>query len=214
MAFRPSGSDSARAAAGIPEQALLLAYEQETVVVTGCAAQTEPETYAAILDADRISCERFAGSGSALAQAYNHTILPLSSSRDKRTQILWGIADFVHRFKRRPEGMWLPETAVDLESLDILAEQGIRFTILAPHQARRTRRPGGRVQPARGHRVRAGADGHGRGLSLHELRPAVLRRPTYLSGPSPFRPGSPDGRRRTRSAGRSGRRLGCLLDPG
>jgi len=93
----------------------------------------EPETYAAILNADRISCQRFDGFGSALAQAYNHTILPLSSSRDKRTQVLWGIADFVHRFKRRPEGMWLPETAVDLESLDILAEEGIRFTILAPH---------------------------------------------------------------------------------
>ena len=105
----------------------------------------EPETYTAILDADRISCEHFNGFGSALAQAYNHTILPLSSSRDKRTQILWGIADFVHRFKRRPEGMWLPETAVDLESLDILAEQGIRFTILAPHQARRTRKSGAKT---------------------------------------------------------------------
>jgi len=105
----------------------------------------EPETYAAILNADRISCQRFDGFGSALAQAYNHTILPLSSSRDKRTQVLWGIADFVHRFKRRPEGMWLPETAVDLESLDILAEEGIRFTILAPHQARRTRKPGAKT---------------------------------------------------------------------
>ncbi len=100
----------------------------------------ERETYAAILDADRISRDRFGGFGSALAQAYNHTILPLASGRDKRTQVLWGIRDFVHRFGRRPEGMWLPETAVDRESLDILAEQGIRFTVLAPHQAGRIRK--------------------------------------------------------------------------
>jgi alpha-amylase/alpha-mannosidase (GH57 family) len=105
----------------------------------------EPEVYRAVLEADRESRERFAGHGSALAQAYNHIILPLAVSRDKRTQILWGIRDFQHRFGRDPEGMWLPETAVDLETLDILAEQGLGFTILAPHQAKRFR---GRGQKA------------------------------------------------------------------
>lgn len=102
-----------------------------------------PETYAAILEADRESAARFGGHGSAMAQAYNHAILPLASRRDKLTQVRWGIADFEHRFGRRPEGMWLPETAADLETLEVLAEEGIRFTILAPHQARRVRRRGG-----------------------------------------------------------------------
>ncbi|HEV2854566.1 MAG TPA: DUF3536 domain-containing protein [Thermoanaerobaculia bacterium] len=99
--------------------------------------QKEPEVYRSVLEADALSRERFGGHGSAIAQAYNHVILPLANRRDKRTQILWGIADFERRFGRFPEGMWLPETAVDLESLDLLAEAGIRFTILEPHQARR-----------------------------------------------------------------------------
>ena len=70
-------------------------------------------------------------------------ILPLASRRDKDTQVKWGIADFVHRFQRRPEGMWLPETAVNMETLEVLAENGISYTILAPRQARRVRRKGG-----------------------------------------------------------------------
>lgn len=98
-----------------------------------------PETYRAILAADQESQPRFSGHGSALAQAYNHMIMPLANRRDKETQVRWGIRDFEHRFGRRPEGMWLPETAVDVETLEILAAQGIRFTILAPHQARRVR---------------------------------------------------------------------------
>ena len=98
-----------------------------------------PSTYQSILEADQESHKRFSGHGSALAQAYNHMILPLANSRDKVTQVLWGIRDFEHRFGRKPEGMWLPETAVDLETLHILAEQEIRFTILAPHQASRIR---------------------------------------------------------------------------
>ena len=102
-----------------------------------------PEIYAAILAADRESQERFSGHGSALAQAYNHMIMPLACRRDKYTQVLWGIRDFEHRFGRPPEGMWLPETAVDLETLDIMAELGIRFTILAPHQATRSARLAG-----------------------------------------------------------------------
>ena len=104
-----------------------------------------PDVYDAILEADRESQKNFSGHGSALAQVYNHMILPLANARDRRTQILWGIRDFERRFKRMPEGMWLPETAVDLESLEILAELGIRFTLLAPHQAGRVRTIGGRV---------------------------------------------------------------------
>src|SRR5262245_60809567 len=102
-------------------------------------AQQTPEVYAAIVAADHASQVRFAGHGSALAQAYNHMILPLANRRDKYTQILWGIRDFVHRFRRQPEGLWLPETAVDLETLDLMTEVGLHFTILSPTQACRVR---------------------------------------------------------------------------
>jgi alpha-amylase/alpha-mannosidase (GH57 family) len=94
-----------------------------------------PDVYEALLEADRASAMRFGGHGSALAQAYNHMILPLANRRDKVSQVRWGVRDFEARFGRRPEGMWLPETAVDVESLEVLAEEGIGFTILAPHQA-------------------------------------------------------------------------------
>ncbi len=98
-----------------------------------------PEVYQAVLRADVESQERCGGHGSAIAQAYNHVILPLADARDKDTQVEWGIRDFRRRFGREPEGLWLPETAVDLETLDVLAAHGIRFTILAPHQAARVR---------------------------------------------------------------------------
>jgi alpha-amylase/alpha-mannosidase (GH57 family) len=101
-----------------------------------------PEVYEAIIEADRHSQKHFSGHGSAIAQVYNHVIMPLANVRDKRTQVVWGIRDFEHRFKRKPEGMWLAETAVDLETLDILAEHGISFTILAPHQASQVRKMG------------------------------------------------------------------------
>ena len=104
--------------------------------------KNEPEVYRAIIEADKESQQRFSGHGSAIAQAYNHFIMPLADSRDRRTQVVWGIKDFKHRFQREPEGMWLPETAVDLETLDIMAEQGIKLTILAPTQAKRVRRIG------------------------------------------------------------------------
>ena len=102
------------------------------------------DTYREILEADRLSQERFSGHGSALAQVYNHMILPLANRQDKYSQVHWGIRDFEHRFGRRPEGMWLPETAVDWETLEVLAELGIKFTILAPHQAASVRRIGDR----------------------------------------------------------------------
>lgn len=95
--------------------------------------------YAGILEADQQSQQRYSGHGSAIAQGYNHMILPLANRRDKVTQVRWGIKDFESRFNRRPEGMWLPETAVDTETLEVLAENGIQFTILAPRQAKRVR---------------------------------------------------------------------------
>ncbi|MBT9332165.1 DUF3536 domain-containing protein [Paracidobacterium acidisoli] len=103
--------------------------------------------YRRILDADRLSQKRFSGHGSAMAQAYNHMILPLADTRDRITQIRWGIADFRQRFGRMPEGMWLPETAVDTESLELLAEYGIRFVLLAPSQCARVR-PMGNAESA------------------------------------------------------------------
>jgi len=100
------------------------------------------ETYKAVLEADKVSQKLFSDHGCSLAQCYNHMIMPLANRRDKRTQVIWGIKDFEYRFERKPEGMWLPETAVDLETLDILAELGIKFTILAPAQAKQIRKIG------------------------------------------------------------------------
>lgn len=131
-----------------------------------------PDVYGRILAADEASALRFSGHGSALAQAYNHMILPLANARDKRTQILWGIRDFEHRFHRKPEGLWLPETAVDLETLEILAEVGILFTVLSPHQASRVRPigdgiwtdvSGGQIDPTTAYRINLPS---GRRLSL------------------------------------------------
>jgi hypothetical protein len=98
-----------------------------------------PRTYRMILDADHASEARFSGHGSALAQVYNHIIMPLANTRDCLTQIRWGIADFEHRFGRKPEGMWLAETAVNRHVLDLMAREGIKFTILAPIQCARVR---------------------------------------------------------------------------
>lgn len=109
----------------------------------------DEETYAAVIAADHDSRRRL-GHGNALAQAHGHLIMPLAGERDRRTQVIWGIADFAHRFGRDPEGMWLPETAVDLPTLEALCDHGIRFTILAPSQAARFRDPGQAWQPVKG----------------------------------------------------------------
>ncbi len=101
-----------------------------------------PETYNAIIDADRQSVLKRGGHGNAMAQVYNHLIMPLASRRDKITQVVWGIRDFEFHYKRKPEGMWLSETAVDRETLKILSDNGILFTVLAPHQAKRVRHIG------------------------------------------------------------------------
>ena len=102
----------------------------------------KPEVYQAILDADKLSMENFSGHGSAIAQAYNHMIMPLANKRDKYTQAIWGIKDFEKRFNRYPEGMWLPETAVDIETLEVLVSLGIKFTVIAQRQAARVKRTG------------------------------------------------------------------------
>jgi alpha-amylase/alpha-mannosidase (GH57 family) len=100
------------------------------------------EVYQRVIKADIESRELSSGHGSAMAQAYNHMIMPLANRRDKQTQVMWGIRDFVRRFGREPEGMWLPETAVDIETLEIMAEAGIRYSVLAPHQASHSRQLG------------------------------------------------------------------------
>lgn len=97
--------------------------------------QKHPDTYRRILDADRMSMKHHHGHGNALAQVYNHMIMPLANRRDKISQVRWGIEDFKSRFGREPEGMWLAETACNEETLEILVEEGIRFVVLAPHQA-------------------------------------------------------------------------------
>ncbi len=101
-----------------------------------------PEVHEAIVEADKLSREHFGGHGSAIAQNYNHMIMPLAHTRDKETQVIWGIKDFESRFGRKPEGMWLAETAVDTETLEVLARHGIKYTILSPYQASRTRELG------------------------------------------------------------------------
>lgn len=100
------------------------------------------DTYQDILDADKESQGRFSGHGSALAQAYNHMIMPLANAEDKETQVIWGIEDFKSRFGRMPEGMWCGETGINTETLEVMAKHGIKFTILSPYQANRTRKIG------------------------------------------------------------------------
>jgi alpha-amylase/alpha-mannosidase (GH57 family) len=136
------------------------------------AAEQAPETYRGIIDSDKLSQKNFSGHGSAIAQAYNHMIMPLANRRDKVTQIRWGMEDFSHRFGRLPESMWLPETAVDSESLDLLAQAGILYVILAPHQAKAVRPlsgsewqdvTGSKIDPARAYLYKTPS---GRSISL------------------------------------------------
>lgn len=101
--------------------------------------KAHPWVYAQILAADRTSRVRYQDHGNALAQVYNHIIMPLARHRDKLTQIRWGLVDFRHRFGRPAEGMWLAETAVDTETLGLMAQEGVKFTILSPSQAQSVR---------------------------------------------------------------------------
>src|SRR5436305_13388627 len=93
-----------------------------------------PDVYRSIITASQRHMERY-GVSNALAQVYHHSILPLANARDKRTQIVWGISDYHHRYGHEARGMWLAETAVDMETLDLLAQHGVTYTILAPWQA-------------------------------------------------------------------------------
>ena len=101
--------------------------------------ENAPRTYRMVLDGERRSRKSFGGHSSAMAQVYNHIIMPLASERDRITQIRWGIADYINHYGSPPEGMWLAETATDSRSLELMAEHGIKFTLLAPHQCRRVR---------------------------------------------------------------------------
>ena len=120
-----------------------------------------PLTYERIIKADIESAAEHSGHGNAIAQVYNHIIMPLANEQDKRTQIIWGIRDFEYRFGRKPEGMWLAETAVDDDTLRILEENGIKFTVLSPYQADKFRKKSdkewtdvswGNIDPARSYR--------------------------------------------------------------
>jgi alpha-amylase/alpha-mannosidase (GH57 family) len=116
--------------------------------------QYHPETYSRIIVADAQSAARYGGHGNAMAQAYNHAILPLCNERDQSTQVRWGIADFRYRFGREPESMWLPETACNDDVLGVLIDKGLRFVILAPQQAQRVREETGKsVPPGEWHTV-------------------------------------------------------------
>jgi alpha-amylase/alpha-mannosidase (GH57 family) len=101
-----------------------------------------PDTYQRILEADRESVSRHGGHGNAIAQGYNHVIIPLCNEQDRRTQVRWGIADFRQRFGREPESLWLPETGCDARTLDLFIDEGMRYVILSPYQAQRVRLPG------------------------------------------------------------------------
>ena len=120
-----------------------------------------PMAYERIIKADITSRKLHNGHGNAIAQVYNHMIMPLANERDKQTQVKWGKKDFEYRFGREPEGMWLAETAVDDDTLRVLVENGIKFTILSPYQAQRIRKEGeenwqdvswGNIDPARSYR--------------------------------------------------------------
>lgn len=104
-----------------------------------------PDDYAKLLEADAESARRLDGHGNAIAQAYNHVIMPLAEPADQVTQIRWGLADFAHRFGRKPEAMWLPECACDDRVLRLLIEHGMKYAVLAPSQARRARPIGARA---------------------------------------------------------------------
>jgi alpha-amylase/alpha-mannosidase (GH57 family) len=134
--------------------------------------QNAHRTYELVLEADRISRKNHSGHGNAIAQTYNHMIMPLATRRDRYTQVLWGIRDFQRRFGRDPEGMWLPETAVDVETLEVLAELGIQFTILAPHQAMQIRKRRGSSVPHEATKNPDGKAPQGRSVEGAKIDPA------------------------------------------
>jgi alpha-amylase/alpha-mannosidase (GH57 family) len=154
--------------------------------------QHDPLTYQRVLQADRDSVQRRGGHGNAMAQAYNHMILPLCNERDRVTQVRWGMADFRHRFKREPEAMWLPETACNGHVLGTLIDEGLRFTVLSPYQVERVRPLGsgddawktvedGSIESGRAYRW-FHPDGSGRSLALFFYDGAIARSIAFEGG--------------------------------
>ena len=141
--------------------------------------KADPGTYASLIAADRRAAEARGGHGPALAQVYNHIIMPLANTRDRLTQIRWGLCDFETRFGRRPEGMWLAETAADLETLRMLAEAGIKFTILSQGQARA-------VRPLAAKSAAAGDTGQWCDVAGGRVDPREPYRVFWGSGPSDY----------------------------
>ena len=155
-------------------------------------ARRHPSAFARIVEADRLSSLRRGGHGNAIAQAYNHAILPLCNARDRATQVRWGKADFVRRFAREPEAMWLPECAVDAATLETLIDEGMKYAILAPEQAARVRPLGadasawvdvgsGRVDPSRPY-LWLHRDGSGRSIALFFYDGPVARAIAFEGG--------------------------------
>jgi alpha-amylase/alpha-mannosidase (GH57 family) len=139
-----------------------------------------PDTYGAIIDADQVSARARSGHGNAIAQAYGHAILPLCNERDLRTQIQWGLADFRHRFGRDAEAIWLPETACNDAVMGSLIEAGLRFVILAPHQATRIRDEV-RTPTSRGS-DRASDEGEWREVNQHTIDTSLAYRYSHRDG--------------------------------
>ena len=126
-----------------------------------------PLTYERIIKADIESISQHDGHGNAMAQVYNHIIMPLANNRDKETQVKWGIRDFEYRFGRKPEGIWLAETAVDDATLNVLVDNGIKFTVLSPYQALKMKKSSdktwqdvswGNIDPARSYKYTIKSD--------------------------------------------------------
>ena len=126
-----------------------------------------PLTYERIIKADIESISEHNGHGNAMAQVYNHIIMPLANYHDKDTQVKWGIRDFEYRFGRKPEGIWLAETAVDDETLKVLVDNGIKFTVLSPYQALKVKKSTdkewqdvswGNIDPARSYKYTIKSD--------------------------------------------------------
>lgn len=140
-----------------------------------------PDTYHHIIAADRESIAQRGGHGNAIAQAYGHAILPLCNERDRLTQVVWGVADFRFRFGREPEALWLPETAANDATLELLIEQNLRYVILAPEQAKRVRVgsewidvSGGKVDTTRAYRFEH-PDGSGRSIAVFFYNASLAR---------------------------------------
>ena len=172
--YRPNGAARIFDAAGRVER-IVNNYERLSFnfgpTLLSWLERHDPRAYGKILDGDWRSALRL-GHGNAVAQAYNHMILPLANARDRRTQILWGLADFRHRFSRDAEGMWLPETACNPDVIDDLIDAGVSFTVLAPYQAARIRVAGGQWEDAEGRLDtrrayrHAHSDGSGRSMAI------------------------------------------------